>query len=163
MFIALTTAFMTACEKDDSDFSNYKLETEDPDPEPEPEPDDTTTVVTNDTIYIVYDNDKATVNGAAEGEYEVNGADVTFNKSASNYKVFVLSGSSDNGSLLIYREKKYEIILNNVNLTHADGPAINNQCGKSLYLVLADGTDNSLTDAEKAAQVCELLAERKLV
>ena len=52
MFIALTTAFMTACEKDDSDFSNYKLETDDPDPEPEPEPDDTTTVVTNDTIHF---------------------------------------------------------------------------------------------------------------
>lgn len=151
MFIALTTAFMTACEKDDSDFSNYKLETDDPDPEPEPEPDDTTTVVTNDTIYIVYDNDKATVNGAAEGEYEVSGADVTFNKSASNYQVFVLSGSSDNGSLLIYREKKYEIILNNVNLTHADGPAINNQCGKSLYINCPAGTVNTLSDGTEYA------------
>jgi hypothetical protein len=60
--------------------------------------------------------------------------------------LLVLSGSTTNGSLLVYREYKFGIQLNGVSIHHADGPAINNQCSKSLYLHVADGTTNTLTD-----------------
>ena len=155
LLITLTAAFTISCEKDDTDFSNYKLETDDPDdpePDPEPDPDDTTTVVTNDTVYIVYNGNNATVSGAIDSEYTVSGADVTMTSSADNYQVYILSGTSDDGSLLVYREKKYEIILNNVTLTNADGPAINNQCGKSLFINCPAGTVNKLSDGTSYTQ-----------
>ena len=60
--------------------------------------------------------------------------------------LLVLSGSTTDGSLLIFREKKYGIKLNGVSIHNSDGPAINNQCSKALYLNIADGTVNTLTD-----------------
>lgn len=60
-----------------------------------------------------------------------------------------LSGSSDDGSLKIYGEKKFKLTLNGVNLTSSRGPAINSQCKKRIFVQLADGTVNSIADAAK--------------
>ncbi len=58
-----------------------------------------------------------------------------------------LKGSSDNGGIKIYGSKKLKLTLNGLSLTSAKGPAINNQCKKRMFLHIADGTENSLTDA----------------
>ena len=58
----------------------------------------------------------------------------------------MLSGTTTDGSLLIFREKQFGIKLNGVSINNNDGPAINNQCSKALYLDVADGTTNTLTD-----------------
>lgn len=60
-----------------------------------------------------------------------------------------VSGKSDNGSLKIYGEKKTLLNLNGIELTSLIGPAINNQCKKRLFVNLASGTENKLTDATK--------------
>ena len=65
---------------------------------------------------------------------------------ANDSLLLVLSGSTNDGSLLVYRQKKYGIQLNGVSIHHANGPAINNQCGKLLYLYVNSGTTNQLTD-----------------
>ena len=76
-----------------------------------------------------------------------NGADVVVNTgTATDSLLLILSGSTSDGSLLVYRQKKYGIQLNGVSITNSDGPAINNQCGKSLYLEVVSGTTNTLTD-----------------
>ena len=59
---------------------------------------------------------------------------------------YILSGSTTNGSVKIYSEKKFKLTLNGVNITNADGPAINIQSGKRAFIVLNDNTINTLTD-----------------
>ena len=126
-------AALTACVNDDTDFSAYTNEQG--------------TTASNDTIRILYSGTTATVSGDSRGVISVIGADVTVNDPTStSTMVLVLSGTTPDGSLLVYRSLKYEVVLNGVSITNADGPAINNQCGKAFHLTLADGTVNTLTD-----------------
>ncbi|MRS64880.1 carbohydrate-binding domain-containing protein [Larkinella terrae] len=78
---------------------------------------------------------------------ETNG-DVVINATVAEV-AYVVSGTTTNGSLKIYSEKKFKLTLNGVAITNADGPAINIQSGKRAFVVLADNTTNSLTDGSK--------------
>ena len=121
------------CQNDDTDFSEYI--------------NGTTPTTSNHIVNIVYNGTNVTVTGDTKGYVTTNGADVTVNTGTdTDSLLLVLSGSTTNGSLLVYRESKFGIQLNGVNIHHANGPAINNQCSKSLYLHVADGTTNTLTD-----------------
>lgn len=98
------------------------------------------------TINIVFDGESATLSGnTSRVRATVNGGHVTI-RSTSNRVHYILSGNSDNGSFKIYSDNKFKLTLNQLSLNNPTGAAINNQCGKSLYLVLADGTVNTLTD-----------------
>lgn len=100
----------------------------------------------NRTITITYDGESATVTGRYSGAtVTTDGAHVTVNNTLSRIHL-VVTGSSDNGSLKVYSDHKYKLSLNGVTLTNPTGPAINNQCGKTLYLVLPEDTDNTLQD-----------------
>ena len=145
--VALTLGFMASCQNDDSDFSAYTLTGASTDDD-----DDDEAAVT-DTIYIAFSGTRATVSGDSRGVVSATGADVTVSDSVSSRGlVLVLGGSATDGSLLVYRSKKYTIQLNGVSLTNQDGPAINNQCGKSLYVVCAEGTTSTLTDGPAYAE-----------
>ena len=137
---------MTACQNDDTDFSAYTEKT-----------DNTVntgnTGNTINTIYITYNGTTATVTGDDKNYVTVSGADVTVNTGSNiDSLLLIVSGTTTDGSLLVYREKKYGIQLNGVTIHNDDGPAINNQCGKSLYLEVADGTTNTLTDGTTYAE-----------
>ena len=122
---------MMACQNDDTDFSAYT------------DGDITSTHVIN----ITYNGNSVTVTGDERGYVSVDGADVTVNAVGKNDSLLlVLSGSTTDGSLLVFRDKKYGIQLNGVSINNPDGPAINNQCGKALYLEVASSTVNTLTD-----------------
>ena len=122
---------LAACQNDDTDFSAYTGGT----------------MSTANVIYIFYNGTTATVSGDENNYVTINGADVTVNTgAASDSLLLVLSGSTSDGSLLIYRERKFGIKLAGVSIHNNDGPAINNQCGKSLYVEVVSGTTNTLTD-----------------
>lgn len=98
------------------------------------------------TINIAWDGETATLSGnTTRVRATVEGGHVVI-RSTSTRVHYVLSGASDNGSLKIYCETRFKVTLNGLNLTNPNGAAINNQGGKSLYLVLADGTQNTLSD-----------------
>ncbi len=59
---------------------------------------------------------------------------------------YVISGTTANGSLKIYSDKKFKLTLNGANITNPDGPAINIQSSKRAFVVLADNTTSTLTD-----------------
>ncbi len=131
IYMLLLTAAFTSCQNDDTDFSAY-INGESS---------------TNNIIYIAYNGSSVTVTGDNKSYVTTSGADVTVNTGTdTDSLLLVLSGSTSDGSLLIYREKKFGIRLNGVTIHNADGAAINNQCGKSLYLEIVDGTSNTLSD-----------------
>jgi hypothetical protein len=104
----------------------------------------------SDTISISYNGGSVSVVNPLAFEnvsVSVNGANVLVTSTSAvkglNYK---LSGGSDNGSLKIYSDSKYNLIMNNVNIASKSGPAINSQSGKETSVILIEGTSNSLTD-----------------
>jgi len=141
--LLMTAGVFTACDNDDTDFSNYTLVNDDDDDDDN----DTTTVAVTDTIYITYNNTSATVSGDTQGLVTTSNAHVTVNDlTSARGMVLVLSGSATDGSLIVYRTAKYTLVLNGVSIANANGPAINNQCSKALYVECADSTTNSLSD-----------------
>ncbi len=59
---------------------------------------------------------------------------------------YVVSGTTTNGSLTIVGEKKYAVKLNGVSITNPDSAALNLLCGKRAFIILAEGTTNTLKD-----------------
>lgn len=73
------------------------------------------------------------------------GGDVIIKSTVAEVE-YVLSGTSSNASVKIYSEKKFKLTLNGLNITNTDGPAINIQASKRVFLLLADNTINTLSD-----------------
>ena len=133
IFFLMAAVLTVGCKNDDTDFSQYI--------------NGGASTTTTTVINIVYSSTSVTVSGDTNGYVTTNGAHVTVNSGTANDSLLlVLSGSTTDGSLLVYRQKKYGIQLNGVSIHHANGPAINNQCGKLLYLYVNSGTTNQLTD-----------------
>lgn len=109
----------------------------------------------NKVINIVFDGGNATVTGSVPGvAIQRNGAHLTIMNMSGPVK-FVVSGKTDNGSLKFYGDKRFQVLLNGAEITNPNGAAINNQGGKTFYVVLADGTVNRLQDGENYTMVDE--------
>ena len=59
----------------------------------------------------------------------------------------ILKGTSTDGSIKIYGNKKFKMTLSGLDLTSTKGPAINSQNKKRVYVHLAEGSTNRLCDA----------------
>jgi len=98
------------------------------------------------TVYITLAGDTAIItNGVSGVSVTASGAHVTVINTKKKVQ-FVINGTTDNGSLKFYSEKKFQLLLNGVTITNPTGAAINNQCGKRLFVVLGNGTYNELHD-----------------
>ena len=101
------------------------------------------------TVRINFDNDTVTVTGKPSSTIiNVEGAHVTVNSTTKRVR-YIVSGKTTDGSLKFYSERKFQLQLDGVDITNPHGAAINNQCGKSLYLVVNEGTENILRDGEE--------------
>jgi hypothetical protein len=97
-------------------------------------------------IAIAYSGTSATITGEVDGvTVTTDGADVTVNSSTAGVK-YVLSGTASDGSFKIYSSKKYELDLDGVSITNSDGAAINSQSEKRAFIVIGEGTTNTLVD-----------------
>ena len=109
----------------------------------------------NKVIAINFQGDRVEVNGSVSGVViEPNGAHVTIMNISGPVK-FVVSGTTADGSLKFYGDKRFQLLLNEVSIDNPHGAAINNQGSKSMYVVLADGTTNRLQDGLDYAMVDE--------
>lgn len=100
-------------------------------------------------VNIAFNGSSASTSGSVDGvTVTVNGADVIINSSAKKV-CYNVSGTTTDGFLKIYSDNKFELNLNGVSITNPDGAAINIQSKKRGYIVLADGTENTLTDGTK--------------
>lgn len=120
----------------------------------------TTSIVFNGT-------DDAKVTGIADGDT------VTVNKGAVEVRThskgltLCVSGSTSNGSLKIYSEKKFRLELKDASITNADGAAINIQKGNCFLVLsgtntLADGAEATYSKPENEDMKAVLFAEDDL-
>ena len=130
LLFLLAALALTSCQNDDTAFDAY-----------------TSGEATNgDIIYIAYNGSSVTVTGDTKGYVTTDGADVTVDTGAyTDSLLLVLTGTTSDGSLLVFRERKYGIRLDGVTIHNSNGPAINNQCGKSLYVEVVGGTGGTLS------------------
>ena len=101
-----------------------------------------------------------TLNGV---EITVNGGHVTANHGSEKKVCYVVSGSTSNGSLTILGEKKYAVKLNSVSITNPDSSALNLLSNKRAFVILAEGTTNTLTDGTGGSQKGALYCKGKLL
>ncbi|HOW25349.1 MAG TPA: carbohydrate-binding domain-containing protein [Bacteroidales bacterium] len=75
------------------------------------------------------------------------GTDVTVHAVTERQDIsYSLTGSTTDGSFKIYSVLPFQLILNGVDITNSDGPAINIQSGNEASIILPAATSNSLTD-----------------
>lgn len=94
----------------------------------------------------------ATIDGLISGDtIDVKGGNVEVH---AHSKGFVLSikGATENGSLKVYSDKKFSLLMNGVSITNPEGSAINIQNG-NCFVVLQ--SDNSLTDGTSATYISQ--------
>ena len=96
-------------------------------------------------------------------EVTVNGGHVTANHGSTKKICYVVSGTTANGSFTVIGDKKYAVKLNGVNITNPDSAALNLLSGKRAFVVLADGTTNTLTDGTGGSQKGALYCKGKLL
>jgi len=82
------------------------------------------------------------------------GGDVIVTSTATGVE-YQLSGTTTNGSLKVYSDKKFKMTLNGVAISNNDGPAINIQSSKRAFIVVADNTTNTLADGAAYATSTE--------
>ncbi len=123
----------------------------------------------DDAISINFDGEAVVINGKVPGVMvQTDGNHITVMNMAGPVK-FVLSGQTNNGSVKFYGDKRIQVLLNGADITNPHGAAINNQGGKSMYVVLADGTHNRLqdginyTDVEAEDQKATLFSEGQMI
>lgn len=166
---------MTACVNDDTDFSDiiaeYQVEpesieldftalTEAPDVPVTDENDSAYNDYVENTswnkvMYIDFNGSSATVTGSVGGvAVSTSGAHVVVTNLSGPVK-FVVSGATNDGSIKFYGDKRFQLLLNGADITNPHGAAINNQGSKSMYVVLADGTANTLRDGNNYTVVDE--------
>ena len=131
--------------------------------------------VEDNTVEIVFSDGSATVTPASNiSSYvtsSVDGAHVkivqaeTAGANTSGEILYILSGSSSNGSFYMEGSYKATLTLSGVTLTNPGGAAIDVQNGKRINVSIKNGTTNSLTDGEngdwKGCFVCKGHAEFK--
>jgi len=109
----------------------------------------------NKVINIDFDGEAVAINGTVSGVMvQTTGAHVTVVNMSGPVK-FVVSGHTSNGSLKFYGDKRFQLLLNGADVTNPNGAAINNQGSKSMYVVLAEGTQNRLEDGTAYTMVDE--------
>ena len=97
----------------------------------------------NETVTITYDGTAATIGDLPDGVTVKNENGYVTVTSTVKHIAYEVSGSGS-GQLNFYSDYKFSLTLSNLSLSCSDGPAVNNQCGKSLYLILEG--DNTLSD-----------------
>ena len=96
-------------------------------------------------------------------EITVNGSHVTANHGSEKNICYVVSGTTANGSFTVIGDKKYAVKLSGVSITNPDSAALNLLSSKRAYIILADGTTNTLTDGTGGSHKGALYCKGKLL
>ena len=96
-------------------------------------------------------------------EVTVEDGHIKANHGSTKNVCYVVSGTTTNGSFTVMGDKKYAIKLNGANITNPDSAALNLLSNKRAYIILADGSTNTLTDGTSGPQKGALYSKGKLL
>ncbi|MBP6285173.1 MAG: carbohydrate-binding domain-containing protein, partial [Paludibacteraceae bacterium] len=100
----------------------------------------------NTVVAISYDNNTVIVTPETDDiTSSIVGGNITID-SRKKYVEYILTGTTDNGSFKLYSTNKCKVTLNNVHITSNNTPAINIQTSKSIFVNIANDTENTLSD-----------------
>ena len=163
VYLSLAVLIMYACS--DDDILDQDPETEQTETEDDPEiPEDTgdtedddlipnsQTVSYENAVLIAFSTSGASITNPFEGNgvtIENDNGHIAITSTLTDTELnYVLSGIITDGSVKIYGEKKFGLILNGVGITNSTGAAINIQNKKKGSITLVDNTNNRLIDGE---------------
>ncbi|MBS1919700.1 MAG: carbohydrate-binding domain-containing protein [Bacteroidetes bacterium] len=158
LFICVSIFYLSACSKSDlvesitpstidSSFTNGTAEGSTETGYDEDDLVETSFTLSN-TVTITYGS-SVSVNNPLDGNgvtITLDGNNVVVNASVVGV-AYEVSGSTANGSLKIYSDKKYKLVLNGASIKSTDRPALNIQSKKTTFVVVADNSENTLADA----------------
>ena len=96
-------------------------------------------------------------------EVTVSGSHVTANHGEVKKVCYVVRGTTTNGSLTVLGDKKYAVKLSGASITNPDSAALNLLSSKRAFVILADGTTNTLADGTGGTQKGALYCKGKLL
>ncbi|WP_103062380.1 carbohydrate-binding domain-containing protein [Actinomyces qiguomingii] len=97
---------------------------------------------------IALSGDSASVAGDGAAGVSVDGGTVTISAAGT----YVLSGELTDGEMIVNADDaQVRLVLDGASITNADGPAIDIQDAGSAVVVLAEGSENTLTDGQTYA------------
>ncbi|MCD8281898.1 MAG: carbohydrate-binding domain-containing protein [Prevotella sp.] len=99
------------------------------------------------TLPIVFSDGAVSYGTLPDGvSATVSGADIIIDATTSENIVYQLSGTSSDGMFKLYSDRKCAVNLSGLTLTNADGPALNIQTKKRVFIAIADNSSNTLSD-----------------
>ncbi|MGJ5640945.1 carbohydrate-binding domain-containing protein [Formosa sp. S-31] len=107
------------------------------------------------TVKIDFSENAATISNPVSG----NGVEVTQEEgkvtvvSAVSGVAYEISGSTNDGALKIYSDKKFKLSLKDASITNNEGPAINVQSSKTVFVILEG--ENAVSDAASYSNIPE--------
>lgn len=105
------------------------------------------------TVNIDYNGNEVSVTGDTDSLVVTKeGAHLTIQTSAVGIK-YILTGNSSDASFKLYSERKACLVLNGLTLTNPQGPVINSQLKRRLFIDLPANTINTLTDGMTYSKV----------
>ena len=98
-------------------------------------------------IVITFNENSVTANPASVSgiTFTINEGHIVVNSEHTNVE-YILTGNTNNGSFKLYSTSKCKLTLNNVHIVSDNSPAINIQTSKSIFVNIANGTENTLSD-----------------
>lgn len=158
--LGLVGLMMYACSKDDFiESETGETEQTEPDPEIPDDPGDTEdddlnpnsqNISYENAILVAFSANGATVTNPFENNgviVENNNGHVVITSTTTESELnYLLSGIIADGSVKIYGEKKFGLVLNGVGITNPNGAAINIQNKKKCTVTVVDQTNNRIID-----------------
>ena len=96
-------------------------------------------------------------------EVTVANGHITANHGDTKKVCYTLTGTTANGSFTVAGNKKYAVRLNGVSITNPDSAALNLLSSKRAFIILADGTTNTLADGTGGSQKGAFYCKGKLL
>jgi len=117
------------------------------DPPIDPFDPDTVEVIVLDPVKIIYNAQTATITNPFEGKgvtVTQQNAHIVVRSTTTDTVSYIITGTTPNGSLKIYSETQFVLIINGVDIINANDPAINIQTKRKATVILADGSSSRL-------------------
>ena len=96
-------------------------------------------------------------------EVTVKDGHITANHRSTKSVCYVVSGTTTNGSFTVLGDKKFAVKLNGASIANPDSAALNLLSDKRAFVILADGTTNTLTDGTGGSHKGSLYCKGKLL